>query len=272
MTYAKKSYGQHFLTSESIAEKIADAMQPFGQIDSLVEVGPGKGMLTKYLTGQYKNLYLVEADDDMVGILKHDTKFNEAHIIAQDYLRLDLHKLRQGNPIYIIGNFPYNISSQIVIKMIDHRDIIPGMVGMFQKEMAERIAHAPGSREYGVISVLTQAYYDVEYLFTVKEGNFNPPPKVKSGVLRFTRKEKLKLDCDEVEFKKIMKACFLQKRKMIRNSLKPFLSAEKLQDSFFDKRPEELSVDDFVRITNMANPVVGAAVADQDIKKEQNNQ
>lgn len=253
MTYAKKSFGQHFLTNESIAEKIADALQPFGQIDSLVEVGPGKGMLTKYLLGKYRNLFLVEADEDMVEILKQNSKFNEANIITEDYLHLDLNNLSKGSPIYIIGNFPYNISSQIVIKMIDNKEIIPGMVGMFQKEMAERIAHAPGSKEYGVISVLTQAYYDVEYLFTVKEGNFNPPPKVKSGVLRFTRKEKLKLDCDEVAFKKIIKSCFLQKRKMIRNSLKQFLPIDKLQDKFFDKRPEELSVDDFVMITNLLN-------------------
>jgi len=254
MTYAKKSFGQHFLTNESIAEKIADALHSYNHIITLVEVGPGKGMLTKYLTGKYENLYLVEADKDMVEILRKDTKYDQAHIIAEDYLRVDLQKLSNGFPIYIIGNFPYNISSQIVIKMIDHRDMIPGMVGMFQKEMAERIAHAPGSKEYGVISVLTQAYYDVEYLFTVKEGNFNPAPKVKSGVLRFTRKEKLKLDCNEIEFKKIIKSCFLQKRKMIRNSLRPYLSADKLLDSFFDKRPEELAVDDFVRITNMVRP------------------
>ena len=253
MTYAKKSFGQHFLTNESIAEKIAEALNSFNQINTLLEIGPGKGMLTKYLTGKYANLYLVEADRDMIEILRRDANFDQVHIIAEDYLRVGLWKISNGNPIFIIGNFPYNISSQIVIKMIDHRDIIPGMVGMFQKEMAERIAHAPGSREYGVISVLTQAYYDVEYLFTVKEGNFNPPPKVKSGVLRFTRKEKWKLDCDEIEFKRVIKSCFLQKRKMIRNSLKPFLSVDQLQNSFFDKRPEELAVDDFVRITNMVN-------------------
>ncbi len=250
MAYAKKSYGQHFLTNESIAEKIADALKVYGDIENVLEVGPGKGMLSKYLVGKFPHLYLVDADRDMIEILEKDPKYSEAKIIHEDFMKMDLCKLSGQEDLYIIGNFPYNISSQIVFKMIENRARVPGMVGMFQKEMAERIAHAPGSREYGVISVLTQAYYDVEYLFTVKEGNFNPPPKVKSGVLRFTRKKNQDLGCDEAKFRNIVKACFLQKRKMIRNSLKPFLSLEVLQDVFFDKRPEQLSVEEFVGIVN----------------------
>ena len=251
MTYAKKSYGQHFLTNESIAERITTALAPFGPIDHLLEVGPGKGMLSKYLIEAFPTLIMVEADQDMVDFLKADTKFGTAQLVKEDFLKLDLLALNGSRPLYIIGNFPYNISSQIVFKMIDHRELIPGMVGMFQKEMAERIAHAPGSREYGVISVLTQAYYDVEYLFTVKEGNFSPPPKVKSAVLRFTRKSTLHLDCNESLFKSIVKSCFLQKRKMIRNSLKSHLSADILKDPLYDKRPEQLAVSEFVTITNL---------------------
>lgn len=252
MTYAKKSFGQHFLTNESIAERIADALTIFHPIDTLLEVGPGRGMLTKYLLNKYPDLVLIDADKDMIDLLQKDTTYETTTIIHQDFLRFDLKQiLSPSQRLHIIGNFPYNISSQIVFKMIENRMFVPGMVGMFQKEMAERIAHAPGSREYGVISVLTQAYYDVEYLFTVKEGNFNPPPKVKSAVIRFKRKEKLHLECDEDKFKKIVKACFLQKRKMIRNSLKPFLPLDILADSYYNLRPEELSVSDFVKITNL---------------------
>ena len=249
MPFAKKSYGQHFLTNESIAEKIANALSHFHAVENLLEVGPGRGMLSKYLVRQYPTMTMVDADQDMINILKQDALYKNCQLILNDFLRMDLIEHFFNKPLYIIGNFPYNISSQIVFKMIDNREFVPGMVGMFQKEMAARIAHAPGSKEYGVISVLTQAYYDVEYLFTVNEGNFNPPPKVKSGVLRFTRKEKLHLDCNEVLFKSIVKNCFLQKRKMIRNTLKALLPIEILQDPFYDLRPEQLSVQNYVDIT-----------------------
>jgi 16S rRNA (adenine1518-N6/adenine1519-N6)-dimethyltransferase len=251
MAYAKKSYGQHFLTNEAVAEKIAHGLHGFDDIRHLLEVGPGRGMLSKYLVHHYTSLALIDADKDMIAILQQDPLYERCQLIHNDFLRLDLATLFGNEPLYIIGNFPYNISSQIVFKMLDNRETVPGMVGMFQKEMALRIAHSPGSREYGVISVLTQAYYDVEYLFTVNEGNFNPPPKVKSGVLRFKRKPVLHLDCNEVLFKSLVKTCFLQKRKMIRNSLKGLLPIETLQESFFDQRPEQLRVEDYVFITRL---------------------
>lgn len=248
MIRAKKSFGQHFLTNESIARSIVDALAGFEPIGHLLEIGPGRGMLSKYLAEKYQGLALVEADLDMVRLLAADPRYAACRLIHSDFLKLDLNNLFGGEPLVIIGNFPYNISSQIVIKMIDHRDLVTGMVGMFQKEMAQRIAHKPGSREYGVISVLTQAYYEVDYLFTVNEGNFSPPPKVKSAVLRFTRKPEFHLDCDERLFRTVVKSCFLQKRKMIRNSLKTRLSPDILADSFFDLRPEQLSVQDYVGI------------------------
>lgn len=249
MTFAKKSYGQHFLTNESIAEKIALAINEFKGIDHLLEVGPGRGMLSKYLVGRYPSLALVDADQDMIDLLSKNPTYEKTRLISEDFLKMDLNAVFDGESFYIIGNFPYNISSQIVFKMIENRALVPGMVGMFQKEMAQRIAHAPGSKEYGVISVLTQAYYDVEYLFTVNEGNFNPPPKVKSGVVRFKRKHHVHLDCNEILFKSIVKTCFLQKRKMIRNTLKSSLPENIIQDRFYDQRPEQLRVEDYVAIT-----------------------
>jgi 16S rRNA (adenine1518-N6/adenine1519-N6)-dimethyltransferase len=253
MAFAKKSYGQHFLTNESIAERIALALNEFGAINHVLEVGPGRGMLSKYLVSRHTSLALVDADQDMIDHLRRNPLFDKTRLISGDFLKLDLKGVFNQESFYIIGNFPYNISSQIVFKMIDNRSLVPGMVGMFQKEMAQRIAHAPGSKEYGVISVLTQAYYDVEYLFTVNEGNFNPPPKVKSGVIRFKRKPNVHLECNEVLFKSIVKACFLQKRKMIRNSLKSLLPADILEDTFYDKRPEQLSVEDYITITRKAD-------------------
>ncbi len=249
MIFAKKSYGQHFLTSESIASRIADTVPFLPAADHILEVGPGRGMLSKYLVAKYPDMTMVEADPDMIEVLRQDRLYDQCAIVQEDFLKLNLRKLFGGSPLLIVGNFPYNISSQIVFKMIDHRDLIPGMIGMFQKEVGERIAHDPGSKIYGVISVLTQAFYKVDYLFTVSEDNFKPVPKVKSAVLRFTRKPELHLDCDEVLFKTIVKACFLQRRKMIRNSLKTWLTTDTMVDSFFDHRPEQLSVQDFVQIT-----------------------
>lgn len=254
MIPAKKSYGQHFLTNENVAEKIAAVLDVFEPLKHLLEIGPGTGMLTKYLVIKHPDCTLVDADRDMIQILTGDPRFQSCRLIQADFLKLDLKVLFNLEPFFIIGNFPYNISSQIVFKMIEYREVIPGMIGMFQKEMAARIAHAPGSREYGVISVLTQAYYRVDYLFTIGENNFNPPPKVKSGVLKFTRKEILHLPCDEEKFKMVVKTCFQQKRKMVRNSLKTLMAADLLVDVFFNQRPEDLSVDDYVRITMMLNP------------------
>ena len=245
---AKKSYGQHFLTNEDIARQIADALTVKGQ-SRVLEVGPGKGFLTKYLLGKKIELQVVEADHDMVDYLHANYIQLHGKVIAEDFLKLDLESVFPDNPFSIIGNFPYNISSQIVFKMIDYRERIPELVGMFQKEMAERIIATPGSKDYGIISVLTQAYYGGEYLFSVSNEFFDPPPKVQSGVIRLTRKEN-PIDCDEKLFKQIVKQAFSQRRKMLRNTLKPFFDGEELmENSYFTKRPEMLSVEEFVALT-----------------------
>jgi len=249
MIMAKKSYGQHFLTNENIAEKIVYTLDALEPLTHLLEIGPGTGMLTKYLISKHPDCTLVEADRDMIRFLSDDPRFTSCRLIQADFLKLDLHSMFDRQPFIIIGNFPYNISSQIVFRMIEYRAMIPGMIGMFQKEMAERIAHLPGSREYGVISVLTQAYYQVDYLFTVTENNFYPPPKVKSGVLKFTRRPSLHLECDEDKFRMIVKTCFQHKRKMIRNTLRPLIPSDQMNDKFFDQRPEQLSVQDYIHIT-----------------------
>jgi 16S rRNA (adenine1518-N6/adenine1519-N6)-dimethyltransferase len=252
---AKKSFGQHFLINEDIARRIADSLTMAGENANVLEVGPGKGMLTKYLLQKNFNLLVVEADDDMVAYLKENYLELDERIIAQDFLKLDLDDvfsapLTSQVSFCLIGNFPYNISSQIVLKMIEHRAIIPELVGMFQKEMAERIVATPGSKDYGVISVLTQAYYEGKYLFTVGNRNFNPPPKVQSAVIRLVRKEK-ELECDEKLFRQIVKQTFNQRRKMLRNTVKSFVvNPGILEESFFTKRPEQLSLNDFVYLTN----------------------
>lgn len=248
---AKKSFGQHFLTNEDIARRIADSLVLESYPANVLEVGPGKGMLTKYLLEKDFSLKCVEADADMVDYL--DTNYPALHgkIISEDFLKLDLSTVFNGQPFCIIGNFPYNISSQIVFKMVEFRPIVPQLVGMFQKEMAERIIAKPGGKDYGVISVLTQAFYEGKYLFSVGNRNFNPPPKVLSGVIRLVRKDDA-LGCDEVLFRKVVKQAFSQRRKMLRNTLKPFLEQRPdiLEETFFTQRPEVLSVGEFVDLTN----------------------
>lgn len=247
---AKKSFGQHFLTNERIAERIANALISENAYSKVLEVGPGKGFLTKYLLKKDYELFVVEADKDMVTYLnEHLPELND-HIIADDFLKVNFESIFGTEPFALIGNFPYNISSQIVFKMLENRAQIPEMVGMFQKEVAERIVSAPGGKEYGVISVLTQAYYDGTYLFTVDKGNFNPPPKVQSGVIRLVRKSNTDLGCKPELFRTIVKTAFGQRRKMLRNTMKSFISSpELLADPFFNKRPEVLSLEDFVRLT-----------------------
>lgn len=247
---AKKSYGQHFLNSEQIAEKIAGSLQLSHTYERVLEVGPGRGMLTKYLLTKNFRLIVVEADADMVGYLrKHFSELKE-HIVEADFLKVPLDRLMQENPFGLIGNFPYNISSQILFKMLEFKNLIPEMVGMFQKEVAERVVAGPGSKTYGVISVLIQAEYEGEYLFTVDKKKFTPPPKVQSAVIRLTRRPESLVQSDSVLFRQIVKQSFNQRRKMLRNTMKMFIKDDPiLQTDFFRQRPEQLSVADFVWLT-----------------------
>ncbi len=249
---AKKSYGQHFLHREDIAEQIAQSLTHRERYDRIIEIGPGKGMLTKYLINEWKDrLTAVEADRDMVEYLA--IHYPRLKVVHKDFLKVWLNKVfDDGHPFALIGNFPYNISSQIVFRMLEHKELIPELVGMFQKEMAERIIAEPGGKDYGVISVLTQAFYKGEYLFTVKKGAFNPPPRVMSAVIRLTRKEVENLpEYDHKLFRRVVKQAFSQRRKMLRNTMKVFIPHEILmEDDYFTIRPEKLSVDDFIVLTN----------------------
>lgn len=247
---AKKSYGQHFLNSEHLAERIAQSLKLGGEsYHKLLEVGPGRGMLTKYLLERQEQLIVVEADRDMVLYLNKHYPELKGSIIEGNFLRADLPALQQQESFGLIGNFPYNISSQILFKMIENREYIPEMVGMFQKEVAERVVAGPGSKTYGVISVLVQAYYEGEYLFSVDESQFTPPPKVKSAVIRLTRKEQQTLECNERMFKAVVKQAFSQRRKMLRNTMKSFLKGSPLlQEPIFSERPEQLSLNDFIQL------------------------
>ncbi|MEZ4986746.1 MAG: 16S rRNA (adenine(1518)-N(6)/adenine(1519)-N(6))-dimethyltransferase RsmA [Saprospiraceae bacterium] len=246
---AKKSYGQHFLTNEMYAQRIADALQWTNLYHAVLEVGPGKGMLTKYLLEKDFQLKVVEADRDMVDYLQqHYPALAPANIIAADFLKVRLSD-HFPDSFAIIGNYPYNISSQILIKTIDYRHQVPEMVGMFQKEVADRVVAQPGSKTYGVIGVLVQAFYDTQYLFTVGAGNFNPPPKVQSAVIRLARRE-VPLVSDEVwpSFRQVVKLAFGQRRKMLRNSVKSLFPPAVLAEAIFEKRPEQISVQEFVAL------------------------
>lgn len=246
---AKKHLGQHFLKDENIAEKIAETL-PNSGFDTVLEIGPGMGVLTKYLLKKPQPLHVVEIDTESVAYLSEHYPNLMPGIHREDFLKMDLEDLFPKQQLAVIGNFPYNISSQIVFKALENRDIIPVFSGMFQKEVAERIASKPGSKVYGILSVLTQAFYDVEYLFTVSEQVFNPPPKVKSGVIRLTRKQQFQLDCDETLLFKVVKTAFQQRRKTLRNSLKIFeLDADLTLGELFSERPERLSVNEFVALT-----------------------
>lgn len=253
--YAKKSYGQHFLTNEHTAQKIAGALKPDGAYEHLLEVGPGRGMLTKYLMPLPLKLKVVEADKDMVVYLQQHYPELSPDILAEDFLRLDLGKVYGDQPFAIIGNFPYNISSQILFRMLEYRSQVPELVGMFQLEMAARVVAPPGNKDYGVISVLVQAFYEGGILFKVSKGQFNPPPKVESAVIRLTRKANQDLGCDPVLFRKVVKQAFSQRRKMLRNTLKPFLGhvPDLLMQDAFMARPETLSVGEFVELTRLVS-------------------
>ncbi|MCB0650605.1 MAG: 16S rRNA (adenine(1518)-N(6)/adenine(1519)-N(6))-dimethyltransferase RsmA [Saprospiraceae bacterium] len=255
---AKKSYGQHFLTSEEITRQIADSFTDDGAFKKVLEVGPGKGMLTKYLLEKPYDLLVVEADPDMVQYLKKHYPALRDRILSADFLKVPLEKFFPGEPFGLIGNFPYNISSQILFKMLDYKESIPEMVGMFQKEVGERVVAKPGGKVYGVISVLVQAWYEGEYLFTVDKENFDPPPQVQSAVIRLKRKPQSNLGCDEKLFKTIVKQTFSQRRKMLRNTMKVFLKDNPmLEEPFFLQRPEKVSVEDFIQLTNRVSEARG---------------
>lgn len=249
----KKSLGQHFLTDLSVAERIAATLDGL-QGTPVLEVGPGMGVLSQFLLSKGHDLTVVELDRESVDYLTRNFPQLDGRIIGEDFLRLGLDRLFAGRQFCVIGNYPYNISSQIFFKVLDHRDRITCCSGMLQKEVAERIAAAPGSKTYGILSVLLQAWYDIEYLFTVDEHVFNPPPKVKSGVIRLRRNAVTRLGCDERLFKTIVKASFGQRRKTLRNSLRAFApNPEILADPVFNLRPEQLPVDGFIKLTNLLN-------------------
>lgn len=241
---AKKHLGQHFLTDENIARKIVEGIK-LQDGDPILEVGPGTGVLTKYLLEKEVPLFLAEIDQESIDYLQQHYSIPSENFVG-DFLKADLASI-SSREIAVIGNFPYNISSQILFKIVDNFEQIPEMCGMFQKEVAERTAALPRTKDYGILSVLVQAYYDVEYLFTVSEKVFNPPPKVKSGVIRLTRNPKSGLKGNEVLFKNIVKTGFNQRRKKLSNALKPLQIPEPLKTHpFLDKRAEELSVEDFI--------------------------
>ncbi len=251
---AKKHLGQHFLTDKNIAEKIVAGLAPSDQLKNVIEVGPGMGILTDFLIlDEGINLKVVDIDKESVAFLEKKYPNLSGKIISGDFLKLPLNTLfEEGQQISIIGNFPYNISSQILFHAIDYVEVVSEIVGMFQKEVAERIASDPGSKEYGILSVLIQAYYKVDYMFTVAPGVFNPPPKVKSGVIKAVRRtDDVFKGVDEKVFKSIVKMGFNQRRKTLRNALRPMLRPEIMNEPVFDLRAERLSVDDFVELTKL---------------------
>ena len=253
----KKNLGQHFLTDLNVAKGIADTVDACPEIP-ILEVGPGMGVLTQYLTAKNRIVKVVEIDRESVAYLNEAYPMLRDNIIGEDFLRMDLNKVFDGKQFVLTGNYPYDISSQIFFKMLDNRDLIPCCTGMIQREVAQRMASKPGNKQYGILSVLTQAWYDVEYLFTVDENVFNPPPKVKSAVIRMTRNNVSKLGCDETLFKRVVKAVFNQRRKMLRVSLRQILTGMETSDEFFThelmtKRPEQLSIEQFVELTNLVS-------------------
>ena len=248
---AKKHLGQHFLKDENIAKKIADTLS-FQGYKAVLEIGPGMGVLTKYLLEKDTTTYVIEIDSESVEYLQANYLNLAPRIIEKDFLKYDLKEVFNDSQFAVIGNFPYNISTQIVFKVLEMREQIPEFSGMFQKEVAQRICEKEGSKAYGILSVLAQAFYNAEYLFTVPPSVFNPPPKVESGVLRLTRKEHLDLPCDEALFFRVVKTAFQQRRKTLRNSLKIFNLSDNLKaNAIFGKRPEQLSVDSFIELTQL---------------------
>lgn len=253
---AKKSLGQHFLNDVDIAERIAVSLADMRL--PILEVGPGMGVLTQYLLGAYPEVKVVEIDTESVSYLHEHFPRLRDDIIGRDFLQMDLRDVFGGRPFMVIGNYPYNISSQIFFHILEYRDLIPACGGMLQKEVAMRLASPPGNKDYGILSVLLRAWYDIEYLFTVDEWVFTPPPKVKSGVIRLIRNSRTDLGCDERLFKNIVKTTFNRRRKTIRNSIRP-ITGDALLDSthpLLSKRPEQLDVEQFVELTHLVSEVL----------------
>ena len=251
----KKNLGQHFLTDLNIARQIADTVDACPDIPVL-EIGPGMGVLTQYLVEKPREAKAVEIDTESVAFLYDKFPKLRENILGEDFLLMDLTKVFDGKQFVLTGNYPYDISSQIFFKMLEYKDLIPCCTGMIQREVAQRMAAAPGSKAYGILSVLIQAWYDVEYLFTVDENVFNPPPKVKSAVIRMTRNDVTDIGCDEKLFKRVVKTVFNQRRKMLRVSLRQIFNTGKPTNGFYEqdimtKRPEQLSIAQFVELTNM---------------------
>ena len=251
----KKNLGQHFLTDLSIARQITDTVDACPDIPVL-EIGPGMGVLTQYLVEKPREVKAVEIDSESVAFLYDKFPKLRENILGEDFLLMDLTKVFDGKQFVLTGNYPYDISSQIFFKMLEYKDLIPCCTGMIQREVAQRMAAAPGSKAYGILSVLIQAWYDVEYLFTVDENVFNPPPKVKSAVIRMTRNHVTDIGCDEKLFKRVVKTVFNQRRKMLRVSLRQIFNTGKPTNGFYEqdimtKRPEQLSIAQFVELTNM---------------------
>lgn len=260
----KKQLGQHFLTDQDVARRIADTVDACPALP-ILEVGPGMGVLTQYLLPKGRPVKVVEIDTESVAYLKENMPQLGENILGDDFLRMPLDQMFGGQPFVLTGNYPYNISSQIFFRMLEYRDLIPCCTGMIQREVAQRMAAGPGSRTYGILSVLLQAWYSVEYLFTVDEHVFCPPPKVKSAVIRLTRNEVSSLPCNEVLFRRVVKTTFNQRRKTLRNNIRPLLAqidneqrekgmqpkdhTEWLAQELFQKRPEQLSVQDFISLT-----------------------
>lgn len=247
---AKKHLGQHFLTDLTIARKISDAVTS-DKAKTTLEIGPGTGVLTQYLLEREDlDLYAAEVDSESIAYLNQYYPALTPHLMFKDFLSLNLEELFKGEKINVVGNFPYNISSQIYFKILEYKNHVPQTVGMLQREVALRLVSPPGSKDYGILSVFLQAYYDMEYLFTVEPHVFNPPPKVRSAVIRMTRNSREKLDCDEKLFWRVVKGTFLHRRKMIRNSITSAFGEFDTVHEYFTLRPEQLSVEQFVELTN----------------------
>ncbi len=257
----KKNLGQHFLTDLNVAKRIADTVDACPNIP-ILEIGPGMGVLTQYLVEKHRDVKAVEIDKESVAYLNEAFPILHDNIVGADFLQMNLEDIFSGKQFVLTGNYPYDISSQIFFKMLDNKNLIPCCTGMIQREVALRIAAQPGNKTYGILSVLIQAWYDVEYLFTVDEGVFNPPPKVKSAVIRMTRNNVCKLNCDENLFKRLVKTVFNQRRKMLRVSLRQMIPY-KVHENFYDqevmtKRPEQLTIAQFVELTNMVEAEMAA--------------